>query len=83
MSLAKQEVAAGDYIDSNNTIKFNGRAIARKAYKQAINRNSTFYTLWLLAVKHKTGLLVTGNIILVMNWALPEWPAMVMGLIGK
>jgi hypothetical protein len=84
MSLVKQEVAPSAFIDDATApSKVDGRTVAKKAYKQAVNRHSTIYTLWLLAVKHKTGLLVTGNIILVMNWALPEWPAMVMGLIGK
>lgn len=60
-----------------------GRAIMRKAYKKAVVNQSTAYTLWLLAVKHKVFILGLGNIILVLNWALPEWPAMVLGLIGK
>jgi hypothetical protein len=83
MSLIKQEVAPSQYIDSDAPSKVDGRTVAKKAYKQAINKHSTIYTLWLLAIKHKTGLLMAGNIILVMNWALPEWPAMVLGLIGK
>jgi hypothetical protein len=83
MSLTKQEVAPSAYIDTDAPLKIDGRTVAKKAYKMAVNRHSTIYTLWLLAVKHKTGLLVTGNIILVMNWALPEWPSMVLGLIGK
>lgn len=83
MSLAKPEVAPSQYIDTPQLSKVDGRTVAKKAYKQAVNNRSTIYTLWLLAVKHKTGLLMTGNIILVLNWALPEWPQMVLGLIGK
>jgi hypothetical protein len=83
MSLVKQEVAPSDFIDSDAPSKVDGRTVAKKAYKQAVNRHSTIYTLWLLAVKHKVGLLMVGNIILVMNFILPEWPQMALGLIGK
>lgn len=59
------------------------RAVSNKVYRKAVNQHSTIYTLWLLAVKHKVGLLAIGNIILVLNWALPEWPQLLMGIIGK
>jgi hypothetical protein len=83
MSLVKQEVAPSAFIDEPTLSKVDGRTVAKKAYKQAVNRHSTIYTLWLLAVKHKVGLLMVGNIILVMNFILPEWPSMALGLIGK
>lgn len=83
MSLTKQEVADGQYIDSDALSKVDGRTIAKKAYRQAVNKHSTIYTLWLLAVKHKVAILALGNIILVLNWMLPEWPQLVLGLIGK
>lgn len=83
MTLVKEGALDGKYIDTPQLSKVDGRTVAKKAYKQAVNNRSTFYTLWLLAVKHKTGLLVMGNIILVLNWAFPEWPQMVLGLIGK
>lgn len=84
MSLVKSEVAPSAYIDEATApSKIDGRTVAKKAYRQAVNRHSTIYTLWLIAVKHKVGLLMVGNVILVMNFVLPEWPSMVLGLIGK
>ena len=83
MSLTKQEVATSDFIDSDAPSKVDGRTIAKKAYKQSVNRNSTIYTLWLLAVKHKIGLLAIGNIVLVLNWVFPEWTTFVLSLLGK
>jgi len=59
------------------------RALNSKAYRSAVTRHSTIYTLWLLANKHKIVLLAVGNVILVANWVFPEWPQLVLGLIGK
>lgn len=59
------------------------KSVSTKAYKAAVENHSTLYTLWLLVVKHKLALLALGNIILVLNWALPEWFSMVLGLFGK
>lgn len=83
MSLVKQEVAPSAYIDSVKLTKTSGKAVVNKAYRQAVNNRNTTLTLWLLAMKHKVALLAIGNIILVLNWMLPEWPQMVLGLIGK
>lgn len=84
MTLVKEGALKSiDYIDDNQPLKVDGRTVAKKAYRQAVNNRSTIYTLWLLAVKHRLALLAIGNIILVLNWALPEWPQMVLGLIGK
>lgn len=80
MSLTKQEVMTSDFIDSKAPSKVNGKSVASKAYKQAVNSRNTFYTLWLLALKHKVGLLAAGNIILLLNWAIPGWPQMVISL---
>lgn len=83
MSLAKPEIADSQFIDTPTLSKIDGRTVAKKAYKQAVNNRSTTYTLWLLAVKHRVALLAIGNIVLVLNFALPEWPAMMLGLFGK
>lgn len=84
MSLIKQEVLPSQYIDdATEPSKVDGRTIANKAYKKAVNNRSTIYTLWLLAVKHKVGLLAIGNMVLIANWIFPEWFQLVLGLIGK
>lgn len=36
--------------------------------------------LWLLVKRHKVAILAVGNVLLVLNWALPEWHSMVMSL---
>lgn len=83
MSLQKSAAQAMQYEASGKTEVSNASDVMRKAYKREVAKRSTIYTLWLLAVKHKVALLAIGNIILVLNWALPEWPQMVLGLIGK
>lgn len=66
---------AGNKTVSKNT----GKKVALKV----ANQLSTSSLVWLLVRRHKVGLLMVGNIILVMNWALPEWPQMMLGLVGK
>ena len=83
MSLAKPEVAAGAYIKTGKTEASDLTSILRKEYKKQVNNRSTIYTLWLLAVKHKVGLLMVGNIILVLNWAMPEWSQAVLSLVQR
>lgn len=36
--------------------------------------------LWILVNRHKVGILLVGNIVLVLNWAIPEWPTIVRSL---
>ena len=61
----------------------NASEVNRKIYRKAVERHSTAYTLWILVLKHKVPLLVLGNVILVLNWAFPEWFQLVLSLIGK
>lgn len=56
------------------------KAIDRKAYARNVEKHNSAYTLWLLACKHRVGLLTTGNIILVLNWAIPEWPTIIRSM---
>ena len=42
----------------------------------------TFYILWHLVKRHKVFLLAIGNIILVLNWAVPEWTNILLGITG-
>lgn len=53
--------------------KVNGSSLALKAAK---NVNS-FSLLWVLVHRHRVGLLFVGNVILVLNWAIPAWPQIV------
>lgn len=83
MSLTKTADQAMKYEQSGKEAISDFAAVERKAYKKLITKHSTIYTLWLLAVKHKVGLLAIGNMVLVANWIFPAWPQMVLGLIGK
>lgn len=42
---------------------------------------STLSLIWLLVRRHKVGLLAIGNIVLVLNWTVPEWPTIVKSLL--
>ncbi len=55
-----------------------GKAVAIKAAEML----STSRLIWLLVKRHKVAILAAGNIILVLNWAIPEWPNMVRSLFG-
>lgn len=46
-------------------------------------RVGTARLVWLLVYRHRVGLLLIGNIVLVLNWVFPPWPQIVLGLIGK
>ncbi len=80
MSLTKQEVKAGDYIDSPTKIKASKGTTKANLLKLA-DQLSTGAIIWLLVKRHKVGLLTIGNIILVLNWAIPAWPEIVKSLI--
>lgn len=81
MSLTKTEVATSDFIKtgSKEQSKDNGKRVALKVADQI----GTLSLLWLLVKRHKVAILAAGNIVLVLNWAFPEWPQLVLGLIGK
>lgn len=76
MSLVKTVDGMG-YEKTGNTKPHKASA---KHYE--LERTSTMYILWYLVRRHKMGLLVTGNIILVLNWAVPQWFDMVRGLLS-
>lgn len=54
---------------------------ARKAYKSEVLYQSTWFTLWLLVCKHKVGLLITMNVLWVLNWAIPAWPQFIASVL--
>lgn len=49
--------------------KIDGKATALKIAERA----GTPSLVWLLVKRHKVAILVTGNIILVLNWVFPPW----------
>lgn len=81
MSLTKSEVAQNDYIKTGN--KAASKGTAKQLTIKAANQLSTSSLIWLIVKRHKVGLLAIGNIVLVMNFVLPEWPQMALGLINK
>lgn len=78
MSLAKTDGLKYEATPKTSS-RPNGKATAVKIAGQV----GTPSLIWLLVKRHKVALLAIGNIILVLNWMLPEWPQMVLGLIGK
>jgi hypothetical protein len=72
MSLTKSDTKLGNYAETG-TPKPHKSSV--KHYE--LDRTSTMYLLWYLVKRHRMALLVTGNIILVLNWAIPAWPEMV------
>lgn len=55
--------------------------INKKKPVKSFEQMSTGVILWKLAVRHKLFLLSLGNVILVLNWAFPEWAELVKSLI--
>lgn len=51
--------------------------IQNKVLVNAAKRLSTKRLLWILIVRHKVAILALGNILLVLNWAIPAWPEIV------
>lgn len=41
---------------------------------------STPSLLWILVTRHKVAILAVGNIVLVLNWAFPQWPSFISSL---
>lgn len=79
MSLAKTDGMAYEASGTKTPSKNTGKRAALKMADQLGTPSLT----WLLVKRHKVALLALGNIILVMNWMLPEWPQMMLGLVGK
>lgn len=49
----------------------------------AINMAETVGTMrlfWIILKRHKVAILAVGNVILVLNWAVPAWPEIVKSL---
>jgi len=81
MSLTKDGTIDGMKfeVEKRRNKKVDGKTVALKMASQL----STSSLLWLVVKRHKVGLLAIGNVVLVLNWAFPEWPQLVLGLVGK
>lgn len=79
MSLAKTDGMKYELAGNKKASKTAGNKTAVKIADQV----GTPSLLWLLVKRHKVALLAIGNIILVLNWILPEWTNMLLGLFGK
>lgn len=77
MTLVKENAKA-KHIPVKDT-NFDPKASAAKIAE----RVGSARLLWLLVYRHRVGLLLIGNIVLVLNWVFPPWPQIVLGLIGK
>lgn len=55
-----------------------GRATAKKIAE----RVGTPSLIWLLVKRHKIGLLVIGNVILILNWVFPPWTEIAKSLVA-
>lgn len=74
-SQAMQYEAAG----SKKASKGAGKRATIKLAEQL----STPSLIWLLVKRHKVAILAIGNLVLLANFIFPEWPQLVLGLIGK
>jgi hypothetical protein len=54
--------------------------ISNKVLVNAAKKLPTYRLLWIIIVRHKVAILAIGNIILVLNWAVPAWPEIVKSL---
>lgn len=62
-------------------VKNNVKEASGKALVKAAKMLPTHRLLWIIIVRHKVAILATGNIVLVLNWALPQWPDFVKSII--
>lgn len=59
----------------------NSRDISKKVLLHGASGLSTPSLLWLLVKRHEVAILATGNIVLVLNWAVPAWTEIVKSFI--
>ncbi len=50
---------------------------AKGAMLKVASNLKTSSLIWLLVKRHKVALLAIGNIVLLLNWAIPAWPEIV------
>jgi len=54
----------------------NGKAASIKIAEQL----STYSLIWLLVKRHKVAILAAGNVVLVLNYAIPAWPTILRSM---
>ena len=54
----------------------------RKEKQRILDDYGTFYVIWHLVKRHKVFLLAIGNVILLLNWTVPAWTDILLGIIG-
>ncbi len=54
----------------------------RALIKEAEQLN-TLSLIWLVIKRHRVGLLLIGNIILILNWIMPAWFSLLLSLFGR
>lgn len=64
-------------------VENNIKDAAKAETKRIIDQQSTPSLLWVLVKRHKVGLLATGNVILVLNWAIPQWTTIAKSLLSS
>lgn len=79
MSTTKTDGMAYEATGTKTVSKNTGKKTALKIANQV----GTPSLLWLIVKRHKVGLLMIGNIVLVLNFVFPAWPDLLLGLIGK
>lgn len=56
------------------------KASSKQVAMQAATMLGTPSLVWILLKRHKVAILAAGNVILVLNWAVPEWPQIARSL---
>jgi hypothetical protein len=62
-------------------VKNNIKEASGKTLVKAAKMLPTYRLLWIIMVRHKVALLATSNAIMVINWAIPQWPEFVKSII--
>lgn len=49
------------------------KGVVKKQLLKAGDQLPTYSLLWLVIKRHKVVLLGVGNVVLILNWAMPQW----------
>ena len=69
---------AGEFIKTGELKASKGTG--KRVALEMADKLGTGTLIWLLIKRHKVGLLAVGNVVLVLNWAIPMWPQIVLSL---
>lgn len=73
--MSKSVANAMDY-ELTGSKKAKGKNVAISMAEQV----ATHRLLWIVLKRHRVGLLAAGNVVLVLNWAIPAWPEIIKSL---